>query len=150
MHQSSKFILFWNDTLHAVKQALLYIQSWTADDGRKDRPKHVECDSKTNLIHWCVWLVSLQKLHFPYHMTIFKIYPRSSSHLYILSHLLGSISVSNGKCIHRFFFLWLEIVCLKHVPFDINILSSPSFTVCSTSVAQSSNMLDWVCWTLYC
>jgi len=22
---------------------LLYVQSWTADDGRKDRPKHVEC-----------------------------------------------------------------------------------------------------------
>jgi hypothetical protein len=22
---------------------LLYVQSWTPDDGRKDRPKHVEC-----------------------------------------------------------------------------------------------------------
>ena len=22
---------------------LLYVQSWTADDGRKDRPKYVEC-----------------------------------------------------------------------------------------------------------
>ena len=25
---------------------LLYVQSWTPDDGRKDRPKHVECHSK--------------------------------------------------------------------------------------------------------
>jgi len=25
---------------------LLYVQSWTPDDGRKDRPKHVECYSK--------------------------------------------------------------------------------------------------------
>jgi hypothetical protein len=25
---------------------LLYVQSWTADDGRKDRPKHVELHSK--------------------------------------------------------------------------------------------------------
>jgi len=25
---------------------LLYVQSWTADDGRKDRPKYVECRSK--------------------------------------------------------------------------------------------------------
>ena len=25
---------------------LLYVQSWTPDDGRKDRPKHVECQSK--------------------------------------------------------------------------------------------------------
>jgi hypothetical protein len=25
---------------------MLYIQSWTLDDGRKDRPKHVECYSK--------------------------------------------------------------------------------------------------------
>ena len=29
-----------------VKQILLYVQSWTPDDGRKDRPKHVECHSK--------------------------------------------------------------------------------------------------------
>jgi len=28
------------------KCLLLYVQSWTADDGRKDRPKHVECHSK--------------------------------------------------------------------------------------------------------
>jgi len=25
---------------------MLYVQSWTPDDGRKDRPKHVECCSK--------------------------------------------------------------------------------------------------------
>ena len=25
---------------------LLYVQSWTPDDGRKDRPKHVQCHSK--------------------------------------------------------------------------------------------------------
>ena len=25
---------------------LLYVQSWTPDNGRKDRPKHVECHSK--------------------------------------------------------------------------------------------------------
>ena len=25
---------------------LLYVQSWTPDDGRKDHPKHVECHSK--------------------------------------------------------------------------------------------------------
>jgi hypothetical protein len=79
MHQCIKFILFWNDTLHAsdglsvhhqvFKTAhtaigmcqtdtavcllasrqqylfetylLLYVQSCTPDDGRKDRPKHV-------------------------------------------------------------------------------------------------------------
>ena len=28
------------------KCLLLYVQSWTADDGRKDRPKHVLCHSK--------------------------------------------------------------------------------------------------------
>jgi len=28
------------------KSLLLYIQSWTPDDGRKDRPKPVECHSK--------------------------------------------------------------------------------------------------------
>jgi len=31
---------------------LLYVQSLTPDDGRKDRPKHVECYSnKINLRH---------------------------------------------------------------------------------------------------
>jgi len=39
---------------------LQYVQSLTSDDGRKDRPKHVECYSnKINLRHWCIWLVLL-------------------------------------------------------------------------------------------
>jgi len=66
MHQCIKFILFRNDTLHVSdglsaiirssrlyiqqylfdKCLLLYVQSRTPDDGRKDRPKHVECLSK--------------------------------------------------------------------------------------------------------
>ena len=41
-----------------VKQILLYVQSWTPDDGRKDHPKHVTCgvpfQNKINLIHWCI------------------------------------------------------------------------------------------------
>ena len=34
------------------------VQSGTADDGRKDCPKHVQCHSqnKINLIYWCIWL----------------------------------------------------------------------------------------------
>ena len=38
---------------------LLYVQSWTPDDGRKDRPKHVEChfQNKINLIRCSIWLV---------------------------------------------------------------------------------------------
>jgi len=32
---------------------LLYVQSWTSDDGRKDRPKHVECHPKIKQI-WCI------------------------------------------------------------------------------------------------
>jgi len=38
-----------------VKQILLYVQSWTPDDGQKDHPKHVELfQNKINLIHWCI------------------------------------------------------------------------------------------------
>ena len=41
---------------------LLYVQSWTPDDGRKERPKHVQCySSKINLIHRCIWLFLLYK-----------------------------------------------------------------------------------------
>ena len=39
------------------KCLLLYVQSWTADDGRKGRPKHVECYSKWNKIETSVHLV---------------------------------------------------------------------------------------------
>ena len=39
---------------------LHYVQSLTPDDGREDRPKHVECYSnKINLRHSCLWLVLL-------------------------------------------------------------------------------------------
>ena len=41
MHQCIKFISFWNDTVH-VSDGL----SVRHQDGRKDRPKHVECHSK--------------------------------------------------------------------------------------------------------
>jgi hypothetical protein len=54
MHQLFKFILFWNNTQHASKQMhylfdiylLMYVQSWTPDDGWKDHLKHIECYSK--------------------------------------------------------------------------------------------------------
>jgi len=61
MHQCLKFILFGvtlymfrtvfpsiirSSRLYIHQQA--YVQSWTPDDGRKDRPKHVECYSKQN------------------------------------------------------------------------------------------------------
>ena len=36
------------------KCLLLYVQSYTPDDGRKDRPKHVHFVSKINLVHWCI------------------------------------------------------------------------------------------------
>jgi len=32
--------------LLAGTRLLLYVRFWTPDDGRKDRPKHVECHSK--------------------------------------------------------------------------------------------------------
>ena len=40
-----------------VKQIMLYVQSWTADDVRKDRPKHVECYSIENKFETLVHLV---------------------------------------------------------------------------------------------
>jgi len=39
------------------KYLMLYVQSWTPDDGRKDRPKHVECHSKKNEFDTLVHLV---------------------------------------------------------------------------------------------
>jgi len=57
-HQEFKTVHYSNQTDTAVcllasrqqllfdKCLLLYVQSWTPDDGRKYRPKHVECHSK--------------------------------------------------------------------------------------------------------
>jgi len=42
------------------KCLLQYAQSWTPDDGRKDRPKHVVSFQNTvSLRHRCIWLVLL-------------------------------------------------------------------------------------------
>jgi hypothetical protein len=63
MHQFLKFIYFCI-TLYMFRTVfpsiirssglyiclLLYVQSWTPDDGRKDRPKHVECYAKENKV----------------------------------------------------------------------------------------------------
>jgi len=39
---------------------LPYAQSWTPDDGRKDRPKHVVCYPKLNKFkNWCILLILL-------------------------------------------------------------------------------------------
>jgi len=39
------------------KYLLLYVQSWSPFDGRKDRPKHVHCHSKINKFNTLVHLV---------------------------------------------------------------------------------------------
>jgi len=38
------YVQSWTDD----GRKLLYVQSWAPDDGRKDRPKHVECHSRIN------------------------------------------------------------------------------------------------------
>jgi len=56
MQKCIKFILFWNDSLHVSDGLSVHHQEFETvhtatgifqtDDGRKDRPKHVECHSK--------------------------------------------------------------------------------------------------------
>jgi hypothetical protein len=53
----SNQILLSASKQRAVSVWLLYIQSWTADDGRKDRPKHVQCHSKINKFDTLMHLV---------------------------------------------------------------------------------------------
>ena len=45
-HMSNRYWCLLASKQSAVSVWLLYVQSWTADDGQKDRPKHVECHSK--------------------------------------------------------------------------------------------------------
>jgi len=59
-HMSNRYCSLLASKQTAVSVWLLYVQSSTLDDGRKDRPKHVECYSiKINLRRWCIWLVLL-------------------------------------------------------------------------------------------
>jgi len=45
------------------KCLFLYVQFWTADDGRKDSSKRVECYSnQIHLRNWCIWLYLLWKV----------------------------------------------------------------------------------------
>jgi len=64
VHTTTKQILLSACYLLASRQQylfdkclLLYVQSCTPDDGRKDRPKHVECHSKINKFDKLVHLV---------------------------------------------------------------------------------------------
>jgi hypothetical protein len=55
--------MFWAVLLSIIRSLrpymylLLYVQSWTPDDGRKFRPKHAECYSKINKFEKLVHLV---------------------------------------------------------------------------------------------
>ena len=68
------------------KCLLLYVQSWTPDDGRKDRLKHVELFLNIiNLRHWCIWLVLLQTyitMHSP--MNVKWLYRVAQKNVYTL------------------------------------------------------------------
>jgi len=45
---------------------MLYVQSWTPDDGRKDRPKHVEWYSiNLKIVHLFGFLQKYIKMHGP-------------------------------------------------------------------------------------
>ena len=54
--------------LASLQCVLQYVQSLTPDEGRKDRPKHIECYSnKINLRHCYIWLVLLYRFFFFFH-----------------------------------------------------------------------------------
>ena len=96
-HLSNKYCCLLASQQTAVSCLLLYVQSWTPDDGRKDRPKHVECHSKINLIHWCIWLVLLWKLvHFFLEWEMFQTKKVEE----IKTHILCSVSFLFPKSWH--------------------------------------------------
>jgi len=56
-HMSDRYCWLLNSKQSAVSDICLlqYVQSLTPDDGRIDRPKHVDFYSnKINLRHWCI------------------------------------------------------------------------------------------------
>ena len=57
MGRVNVLVVFVRQLYLSDKYLLLYAQSWTPDDGRKYRPKHVECHSKINKSDTLVHLV---------------------------------------------------------------------------------------------
>jgi hypothetical protein len=68
---------------------LLNVQSWAPDDGRKDRPKHVECFTRTNnLRNRCILLVLLYECYLlSIKYTTCPVWVQDSHQLYDVSHL---------------------------------------------------------------
>ena len=56
-HMSNRYCCLLASKQTAVSVWQLYVQSWTADDGRRDRPKHVQCLSKINKFDTLVRLI---------------------------------------------------------------------------------------------
>ena len=56
---------------------LLYVQSWTPDGGRKDRPKHIDCYTKINkfetLVHLVGFTIEITDLLYPSHLYVYSI-----------------------------------------------------------------------------
>jgi len=62
-HMSNRYCCLLVSKQTTVSVWQLYVQSWTADDGRKDRPKHVDCHSNINkfdkLVHLIVFTIGI-------------------------------------------------------------------------------------------
>jgi len=60
-HMSNRYCFLLVSKQTAVSVWLLYVQSWTPDDGRKDRPKHVQCQFKIKYSDTLVHLVGFTR-----------------------------------------------------------------------------------------
>ena len=79
------------------KCLLLYVWSWTPDDGRKDRPKHVECHSKINKFNTLMYLVGFTMGIILRCMALWK------------SKTDSDILLSSDTTLFIFSYLWLKI-----------------------------------------
>ena len=96
---------------------LLYVQSWAPDDGRKDRPKHVECFTRiNNLRNRCILLVLLQEyitMHGP--MDVKFTVRTLQLHSTFLITCISKRALHSGKCGRRRTGRVLSILTVKHL-----------------------------------
>jgi hypothetical protein len=115
---------------------LLYVQSWAPDDGRKDRPKHVECFTRiNNWRNWCIWLVLLQEyitMHQPTKVKLYcYIHWRFSKNIfkhfkYLLQPCMFKDEGSQKITKHNFIDFTTKILLTENTPFWSNEYSHPS------------------------
>jgi hypothetical protein len=94
------------------KCLLLYVQPWTADDGRKAETCRVSFQNKINLIHWCYLVGFTIELYYdarPYGRQISPLCLKFNTNLYLLFNAVRRLQGAFSSTSSLFFNLCQQL-----------------------------------------